>query len=1093
MSIIKVHCLGQFNATLGPSHDSLTFPTARTEALFIYLLAHKGQPQRRAYLADLIWSERHKQPARTNLRKTFSRLRQLAKPHKILISDRHEATLNDTLITCDLWRFESLLTQARSTNDQTKIDLLTTAVTEYQGDFANDFNAKNMPLFEEWLLLAQRTYQQQFLDSLTTIVQFYAQQMAWDQLLHYAQLYIQHDYWHEQMHRHLLTALQNLGRTAAALAHYQTYHQNLAAELGITPEPDTITLIKTLKSHQPQITPTNPPTTTQWHNFPRTQTTFIGRQTPLKEIDTLLQTPEIRLLNIIGAGGMGKTRLAIKATLSLPPTHFTAGIYFIPCQTIQTIDAFFPHLASYLHYELDGQQTPQQQIIQFLAQKPILLLLDNFEQLATIAPQLLSPILNQTQTTLLITSRHALNLAEEWRFPLTGLQAGAHLFKQRAHRYGLHQFTPADDDIIDDLITLVQGMPLAIEMAAAWLRVYSLSDLQQYLHTNLDMWVTPHANQPPRHRSLDAVFDGSWRLLTPQLRTIMTRLSILHNHFTSQAAEYITQATKWELAQLIDYSLLFLGDNGRYHLHPLIKQLAHQKLTPQNHTETATRHAHYYLEHLAQTGATLRGPQSRPTLRQLRPDFDNIRLAWQWVTTHPNLPAAQQLAPLAAPALTNYFLLHGSYTDGAQALTPVAPLHAAELLLEKGDFKPLISLVNQTLSPNLSPNDLLHAHTLLSAAHRQLGQYTDAATHLQTVEACLSTATNPLLIANWQVEQALLHMFTGQPQHSQPLLTQALTTYETHQDLWAITKLLSAWSKLAAMTHQDARPYFLEILTIQKQIGTPTIQQSTLSSLALSSMYRGDYPAALNYCQQSLDICQQQQYQLALTENQLLWGRIKRRIGRFQEADDIYHHTYNQTKQNRWHQLLIPCLIERALLAHHHQQYQQSLAWCQEASYYLDRTHFTMYLSLITAQEGHVLLTLGHYPQAQTKLETALQHQIELHRPGREMHTRGLLALLYQKQAQPDLAQAQVEKILTYLNQTKLHKSDDPLYMEWCCYSVLHHNQDKRAYPLLTQLYSKIQQQADALDNANQPHDIWAIPHHQTIKAEIKPTLLDLV
>lgn len=254
------------------------------------------------------------------------------------------------------------------------------------------------------------------------------------------------------------------------------------------------------------------------YQLPAHLTQFIGRQREIKETTRLLTTPACRLLALVGPGGIGKTRLAIQIAAERQ-VEFTDGVVFVPLQAVQTEEFLILAIADALDFSLSGQGEPLTQLGDFLAEKSLLLVLDNFEQLLS-AADVISKILQQApQVKCLVTSRERLNLQSEWGYVLTGLIMptgreteawqtcdAVALFVARA-RQARRDFSLADEaEEVINICRLTEGMPLALEMAAAWLKTLSCAEVAREIRGNLDFLAMALRDVPERHRSVRAVF-----------------------------------------------------------------------------------------------------------------------------------------------------------------------------------------------------------------------------------------------------------------------------------------------------------------------------------------------------------------------------------------------------------------------------------------------------------------------------------------------------------------------------------------------------------------------------------------------------------
>ncbi|MCB9104461.1 MAG: tetratricopeptide repeat protein [Anaerolineales bacterium] len=415
------------------------------------------------------------------------------------------------------------------------------------------------------------------------------------------------------------------------------------------------------------------------HKFPQQITPFIGRRQEVVELTQLLADPACRLVTLVGQGGIGKTRLAAAATAG----HFEGDIYFVALQAVRDIKALPPAIAAALDLPLTGQKSPTDLICQFLSDQATLLVLDNFEQLLAAANQISILLANLPRLKILVTSREALNLQEEWLFAVPGLSippgsqpaesAGQYdavaLFAERARR-ARHTFSLADEysDVID-ICRLVGGMPLALELAAAWVKTMACRTIAAEIQHNLVFLNTRLRNIPERHRSIQAIFEQSWQMLTAPEQTVYARLSVFRGGFRREAAEQVTGASLTMLTAFVDKSLLHWEPNDRYRLHELLGQYATERLarTPDQLSDSLQAHCTYYTQFVADRVDSLYGGRQLEASAEIDADLDNIRAAWQSAIEYRLL---NQLRLTLCP-LSLYHQFRARYVDGLEMLQAV--------------------------------------------------------------------------------------------------------------------------------------------------------------------------------------------------------------------------------------------------------------------------------------------------------------------------------------------------------------------------------------------------------------------------------------
>ncbi len=418
----------------------------------------------------------------------------------------------------------------------------------------------------------------------------------------------------------------------------------------------------------------------------------MGREQELGELVAQLTNPTCRLLTLLGVGGMGKTRLAVEAVRRLAGTgYFMNGLRFVPLADVPHA-TLLPHaIAAALGLVLQGEAPPHAQVLAAVANQELLLVLDNMEPLlegeegeatAAFLAQLLA---TAPQLTLLVTSRQRVQLQEEWLFDVAGLalETGAQLFHQTAVRTQ-RTFAPTAEDTaaILDICRTVEGLPLAIELAAGWLRQHPCPAIAEGLHQSLALLTTPLRNVPARHRSMTAVFDHSWVLLSAAHRAILAKLTCFAGGFTAEAAQVVAGASTADLAMLVEQSLV-RGEpaSGRYSLHELLRHYGAGQLAQMGLAEAiAQAQASYFVGLVTGLG----DGEDTAEREAIRAELPNVRRAWLWAAGQGDAAALLQMSPI----LHNFYSVESRFHEGIELFqealeqipAPLPPLLRADLL-----------------------------------------------------------------------------------------------------------------------------------------------------------------------------------------------------------------------------------------------------------------------------------------------------------------------------------------------------------------------------------------------------------------------------
>lgn len=410
-----------------------------------------------------------------------------------------------------------------------------------------------------------------------------------------------------------------------------------------------------------------PPLRTEdpYSNLPVPTTPFLDRETELSRIKSLLSHPECRLVTLTGIGGNGKTRLAVEAARYCQ--SFFRNVYFSGLSSITSLDDLILSLAEAVEYSFHtppgvslSVEEAKSQLLRYLADKNALFVLDNFEQLTCCAEFLIDLLAASEEIKLIVTSRERLNLPGEWVLEVTGLpfpgwQAGeaiqdfasVQLFIKSAERTGRFHASESDLKAIARICQLLEGMPLGIEMAAAWVNMISPQEIAAEIERDLDFLAASWRRVPERHQTLRAVFDTSWRRLSEEEQGVFCRLAVFRGGFSRDAALRIAGASLSHLAALVDKSFLRRVASGRFEIHPVLKQYAIEILSadPAAQAEARRRHAQYFSKMLTWAFAELKGEAQLETLENLRVEMQNLRTACQELLFQRDFQRLEEMLP----------------------------------------------------------------------------------------------------------------------------------------------------------------------------------------------------------------------------------------------------------------------------------------------------------------------------------------------------------------------------------------------------------------------------------------------------------------
>jgi predicted ATPase/DNA-binding SARP family transcriptional activator len=618
-------------------------------------------------LATLLWPDYDQRSARAHLRRALVSLTNRL-GSECFVADRESIGLNPAEpLWLDVDQFHHRLAacegHAHAAGDAAAcpdcLSLLAEAAELYRDDFLAGFSLPDSLPFDEW----QRSQTVALRDGLCSVLErlstLNAAQEEYKPAIAAARRWLALDPLREAAHRCLMRLYILSDQEPAALRQYQECQRMLKEELGVPPSPQTVDLIKRIRAGE-ALAPTREPEPAVPHNLPPQPTRFVGRERELERLEDLIADPDVRLITIVGPGGIGKTRLALEVAegqLNSVEPEFPDGEFFVPLAQMSSSEELAPVVAEALNFQLGGPgelRTGRQQVLDYLRKKRMLLVLDSFEHLLPSAaddvsdegPGFVAHVLHTApRVQLLVTSRERLPLREEQTFPITGLECGdaefgdgvdyaaAQLFLQAAHRAEpSFELAIGEAATVSRVCRLLEGMPLAIELAATWVDVLSLSDIAAEIQRGLDFLATEWQDAPERHRSVHATFDTSYRRLTVEEQTVFARLCVFRGGFTREAARDVAEADLRTLARLADKSLLrFSRSKGRYEMHELLRQYGCDRLAADPVQEHATRdrHSSHYCRALGRWGDAMNHGKYQEAEFDLEADWANLRMSWR--------------------------------------------------------------------------------------------------------------------------------------------------------------------------------------------------------------------------------------------------------------------------------------------------------------------------------------------------------------------------------------------------------------------------------------------------------------------------------
>ena len=776
----QISLFGGLEARCG--EQSLTrFKTKRAAILLARLACFPDRPQSREVLTEELWAEDDPDAARLRFRQTLKLLRQELEPEgaesgSVLVTDRFSVKLNRDAFTTDVAAFESALSSAaRAETHERRQELLERAVTIYRGELLPGF-------YEDWAVrerdrLAER--QRQALEQLETLL---TETGKIHEAVVYARQVVLADPYREESHQRLIQLYAQTGRIGEAHRQYRELERLLRDEMNAPPSDATVTLMERLPPAPVASSPPRPsshavvalPALTSVPEEPQTAaptlpvptTRFFGREDEIAPLAALLMprvAPPAPLVTLLGNGGAGKTRLALEIVPTLRE-WYGGAVWFVSLAEVSDASRLLDTVAEAMGLPRSADIPIAEQVTaKLLTYSHALLILDNFE---TVGHEGNAIVQNLRRTVLglacLVTSRQRLNIAGEKAYPVKPLptprSAGTperllefpsvQLFVDRAQDARLSfALTPENAGTVAELCHTLEGIPLALELAAAWSAVLTPAQILARLTRRFDLLVSRKEDTIERHRSLQAVLEGSFQTLPKSAQRLFAHLSIFRGGWTLDAAEAVCTDAELSadtildgLSLLADRSFVWFEEQGetmRCQQLETLREFGAEQLMPDEKSALSTRLFTHFLTQAEATQAKIRTAEEKAAIDTLETERDNLRAALTWAVDSDAMEGLRLLNVMANVWTVRGYIVEGrSWAErfllATQGITPERAetlTNAALFAWYQGDYEAAIGFARRSLEARQELGDsagMAASFNTIAMSAMEMGQITEA-------------------------------------------------------------------------------------------------------------------------------------------------------------------------------------------------------------------------------------------------------------------------------------------------------------------------------------------------------------------------------
>ena len=966
MSQLVLHLLG--SPRLEREGTPVGIQRRKVMALLIYL-AVTGKSHPRDSLAALFWPENDQTSARAALRRTLSELQKILGGKRILVEQDSIGLEHTSDLWLDINEFHTCLTAYRAHGHHPDdpcpdcLTALTEAVSLFKDDFVAGFTLSDSPEFDEWQILQAEILHRELIGALSRLVLGHTADGEIGPAIVAARRWLALDPVDEAAHRHLMQLYTWNSQRSEALRQYQECVRILERELGVPPLEETTRLYEHIRTQKdlhlpegvtaPIPTISSKPATPQrrLNNLPVQLTSFIGRAAELAAVREEISRPEVHLLTLTGPGGVGKTRLSLEvATLLLD--QFADGVFFIALAPIRDPALVGPTIAHTLGVRESHSKPPAETLKDYLCERQLLLVLDNFEHLTKAAPLVTELLTASSRVKVLVTSRTLLHVYGEHLHPVLPMKLprpgrvaqpesmaqpeAVQLFIERA-RAVKADFTLTQENFqtLVEICARLDGLPLAIELAAARVRQISpQAMLCQWAEESggspLQTLTGGPRDLPARHKTLRNAIAWSYNLLDESEQAVFRRAGVFEGGWTPEAAEKIIGEPQFDnnyptlvsssgspivdmLELLVDTNLIQqfeVGGEIRFSMLETIREYAQERLEECGEVDALRRrHAEFFLALAEMAKPKMLGSQQVVWVHRLEQEYENLRAALKWATDCQEAETALRLGSALGKFWYTYDPIY--WSEGRKWLEQAIKLRQRETvslvvranaLNEAGvlawaqiDYGHAILCFEECLSLRKMLGDkggIASALGNLGLVAREQLDLTRARAYQEECLALKRELGDKQGIATALSNLGLVAADQGDYEHAISLDEESLVLNRELQNMTGLTLTLHNLGGLLVENRGDstrALTLLMESLKLSRGLGGHFfLIPHTLYHLGNLSLNRGDYEHAQGFFDESLNLSRQSENKYGIGHALHGLGHLAYLMGAYKQAQECY-------------------------------------------------------------------------------------------------------------------------------------------------------------------------------------------------------------